>query len=494
MAQSNPIASKLVLIIGGIAIAIVFIVLKNSNPQPEASEVVDVETVHVGESTTLVAEDTEAVTTEEVTLGIDGDTANDTIRTLTAQVALMKKQDKEEALKEKELALKVDGLIDNPKIKKLEESVEFFKNKVLMMEGSLLDQATKTNDDTPVVETVVQEDEFPVQVRKPFKLPLLNKEKANEIPVLKSVTNLKSTTTEDKIIWIEPMDSVEVTDEEGNKQTFIPNLNELLRTNPDANSIDKRVIPSPVRFATIPRGGTGIDSISLTALIGRIPVGGQIVDPYKFKVLLNKDNLASNGISVDGLESAIVGGRVSGDYALSCVQGTLDYITFTFQDGTISSYPKLGENDVIDIGEEKTLGYISDNAGVPCIQGAFISNGASYLAQQVGLTSLRVGAEAYADSQVDTQYRGESVTTTVGGDKNAYVAGKMASESLNETTEWLEERQQNSFDAVYLPPATKMTLHFEREIPIDYNPIGRRTNYGSQQQIFDNSNNYSGLY
>lgn len=499
MAQSNPIASKLVFIIGAIALCIVFFVVKNKTSQPEPSMVVDVETVRVGESTTLVTEDLDVVDVDEVTLGVDGDTANDTIRTLNAQVAALKTQEKEKATKAKKLEMKVDELMDNPKIQKLEEKLNFFKDKILLMEGNILSNAINNDkEDVKPKAVVVDEGEFPIQVRKPFKLPILNEQKQikKDIPQLRSITNTSVNVVEkDEITWIEPMDSMEVIDAEGNTQTFIPKLNDLLKSKPDVDAATQRIIPpEPIKFATIPRGGTGIDTISLTALIGRIPVGGQIVDAYKFKVLLNKENLASNGITVDGLESAIVGGRASGDYALSCVQGTIDYITFTFQDGTISSYPKLEEGEVARTGEKESLGYISDNAGVPCIEGAFISNGASYLGQQIGLTALQVGAEAYSESQVDTQYRGESITTSVGGDTSAYVAGKMASESLNETTNWLEERQQNSFDAVYLPPATKMTLHFEREIPIDYNPIGRRTNYGTQQQLFDNSNNYSGLY
>ena len=494
MAQSNPIASKLVFIIGAIAICILFFVIKNKGSQPEASTVVDVETVRVGDSTRLVAEDLDVVNTGEVMLGVDGDTANDTIRTLNAQVASLKKEEKEKSLKAKRLEMKVDELMDSPKIKQLEEKLDYFKDKVLLMEGGLLSQIIDNKEE--VKSKPVDEGEFPIQAKKLFKLPFLKKR--NDIPQLKSATNTAEKTlkvVEDEITWIEPMDSMEVIDKEGNKQTFIPKLNDLLKGTPDVDSVTQRIIPPDlIKFATIPRGGTGIDTISLTALIGRIPVGGQIVDPYKFKVLLNKENLASNGITVDGLESAIVGGRASGDYALSCVQGTIDYITFTFQDGTISSYPTLEEGEIANTGEEESLGYISDNAGIPCIEGIFISNGASYLGQQIGLTALQVGAEAYSESQVDTKYRGDSITTSVGGDTGAYVAGKMASESLNETTNWLEERQQNSFDAVYLPPATKMTLHFEREIPIDYNPIGRRTNYGTQQQLFDNSNNYSGLY
>ena len=101
MAQSNPIASKLVFIIGAIAICILFFVIKNKGSQPEASTVVDVETVRVGESTRLVAEDLDVVNTEEVMLGVDGDTANDTIRTLNAQVASLKKEEKAKSLKTK---------------------------------------------------------------------------------------------------------------------------------------------------------------------------------------------------------------------------------------------------------------------------------------------------------------------------------------------------------------------------------------------------------
>jgi integrating conjugative element protein (TIGR03752 family) len=510
MAQSNPIASKLVLIIGAIAVVVIFIVLKNKGGDTSHASVVDVETVQMSESTVLLAEE-EGVTVEEIMLGVDGDTTNDTIRTLTAQVSLMEKKGLERAQQEIEREKKVNELIDkkenvadNPKVKKLEASVAFFKDKILAMEANMTSLATSVKGKLTGTVTETNEGEFPVSARNGFQKPNTTKvviqNNSNDIPSLKQTPKLnlnKNVVVVDEITWIEPMDAVESYDEEGNKTSMIPRLNDLFKRDsaaPTQEQIKKGAKPEKERFSTIPRGGTGIDTISLTALIGRIPVGGAIIDPYKFKVLLNAENLASNGIIVEGLASAIVGGRASGDYALSCVNGTIDYITFTFQDGTISSYPYLEEGETATAGPGESLGYISDNAGVPCIQGLFISNGASYLAQQIGLSGLQVGAESYSDAQVDTQFQGESVTTGVTGDKNKYVAGQMASESLDTTINWLEERQQSSFDAVYLPPATKMTLHFEREIPIDYDPIGRRTNYGSQQQIFDNSNNLSGLY
>jgi len=107
---------------------------------------------------------------------------------------------------------------------------------------------------------------------------------------------------------------------------------------------------------------------------------------------------------------------------------------------------------------------------------------------------LASGAAAYSDSQIDTQVVGDTINTAVTGNRDSYVLGQIGSDSITKATDWLTERQQNSFDAVYLPPNSKLTVHFEKEIPINYNPNGRRTNYGSQQQFFDNSNNLSGLY
>ena len=51
----------------------------------------------------------------------------------------------------------------------------------------------------------------------------------------------------------------------------------------------------------------------MTALIGRVPVDGTVNDPYPFKVLLGKDNLAANGIELPEISGAVMSGTAQGD-------------------------------------------------------------------------------------------------------------------------------------------------------------------------------------
>jgi hypothetical protein len=38
----------------------------------------------------------------------------------------------------------------------------------------------------------------------------------------------------------------------------------------------------------------------------------------------------------------------------------------------------------------------------------------------------------------------------------------------------LLERQSQSFDAVFVPAGTAVAIHVDRELPIDFDPIGRK--------------------
>ena len=51
---------------------------------------------------------------------------------------------------------------------------------------------------------------------------------------------------------------------------------------------------------TVPRNATLIGSTAMTALIGRIPIQGQVRDPMPFKVITGAENLAANGLTVSG--------------------------------------------------------------------------------------------------------------------------------------------------------------------------------------------------
>lgn len=81
---------------------------------------------------------------------------------------------------------------------------------------------------------------------------------------------------------------------------------------------------------TLPENSTLVGSRAMTALLGRIPIDGKVTDPYPFKVMIGKDNLTANGIELPDVQGAIVSGTATGDWTLSCVRGAITSITFVF--------------------------------------------------------------------------------------------------------------------------------------------------------------------
>ena len=48
-----------------------------------------------------------------------------------------------------------------------------------------------------------------------------------------------------------------------------------------------------------------------------------------------------------------------------------------------------------------------------------------------------------------------------------------------EVARWLDERQAQQFDAIYVHPGAEVSMHITEQIDIDYDPNGRKTSYGA---------------
>lgn len=227
-----------------------------------------------------------------------------------------------------------------------------------------------------------------------------------------------------------------------------------------------------IKAYTIPINGTLVGSVSMTAMLGRIPINGQVIDPFPFKVMVGKENLSSNGIYIPGVTGIKMSGIAKGDWTLSCVSGKITSMTFTFQDGTIMTFPEAGTKTTDPIA------WFSDKNGIPCVTGKRITNAASYLTSRVGLTSAASYANAEAASQFTTQSNNSGgLTSGLTGDPKIVAKNTAISEGLKEVTDWLDARQQNSFDAIYVPPGTELAIHISEELKIDYDPDGRKVNH-----------------
>ena len=226
---------------------------------------------------------------------------------------------------------------------------------------------------------------------------------------------------------------------------------------------------------TVPRNATLLGSTALTALVGRVPVSGQVRDAMPFKVITGAGNLAANGLTVPGVHGMVWSGTAIGDWTLSCVTGRLDSVTFVFDDGTIHTHSADSGGAGSGSG---ALGWISDAQGVPCIHGERKTNAPAFLAQRIGMAALQAAAEAAAAAQTTTVISDAGAASGhLTGDAGAFVLGKAVSSTSEEVSRWLAERQSQSFDAVFVPAGARVAIHVLRELPIDHDPFGRRLDH-----------------
>ncbi|OOZ76505.1 integrating conjugative element protein [Solemya velum gill symbiont] len=279
------------------------------------------------------------------------------------------------------------------------------------------------------------------------------------------------------MVWITPLDAIDDDASAANGNSLLHQVRQstggALSSAREQTGNIARELDTLQPVYTVPRNATLIDSTAMTALVGRVPVRGQVRDPMPFKVITGADNLAANGLSVPGVQGMVWSGTAIGDWTLSCVTGRLDSVTFVFDDGTIrtiSSDDRGGQSG----GNNRPLGWISDQQGIPCISGERKTNAPAFLTQRIGVMAVQAAAAAETTSVVsDTG----AATNNVTGDAGTYVLGKTIAGGSDEVAKWLLERQSQSFDAVFVPAGTSIAIHVDRELPIDLDLKGRKLNH-----------------
>ena len=288
-------------------------------------------------------------------------------------------------------------------------------------------------------------------------------------------------------VWIQPLGREG--DSEGGLLTTLDNAQSDLRRKIALDELPgisgRRGTEEPIiPYFTIPRNATLVKSTAMTALVGRVPFGGQVTDPYSFKVIIGRENLMANGIELPDVAYSIASGKAVGDWTLGCVRGDLHSLTFVFQDGTIRTVPKA--QDIYEgtaSQRDIKIGELSDAFGNPCVVGERITNAYTYRAQRMGVVTASAAAEAAAASQTtqitSVDGSGTGVTTVVDGSTSDYILGRSIADGSMEVARWLDERQAQQFDAIYVPPGAEVAMHITEQIEIDYDPNGRRTNHAA---------------
>lgn len=411
----------------------------------------------------------------------DADSPADTITTLTANVAAMTAE--VEALRDDNARMREENSQLLADRNNLEDSITSRLQQALR---SRMQSADRPGDPQGLSSLTARVDALAESLSR-----METRSNPNDIPIGLGFDGLDAPVAiPGSIVWIEPLDGL---DAAKLHESYTGLLNSKLSgqgnrrddgwlqpLTPESGVRENSLFQSSQPVYTVPRNATLIGATAMTALVGRIPVQGQVRDPMPFKVITGADNLAANGLTLPGVAGMVWSGTAIGDWTLSCVTGRLDSVTFVFDDGTIRTISGDDRKQQPGGGTDKPLAWISDTQGVPCINGERKTNAPAFLGQRIGVMALQAAAGAAAAAET-TSVVSESgaATSQVTGDPGAYMLGKAVSGGSEEISRWLMERQAQSFDAVFVPAGVDIAIHVDRELPIDFDPNGRRLIHAS---------------
>ena len=243
----------------------------------------------------------------------------------------------------------------------------------------------------------------------------------------------------------------------------------------------------PEQVYTVPRNAVLTGATVLSGLIGRVPHAESVVDPYPFKLMVGPRNLVANGWEVPEIAHAVVSGIALGDWTLSCVRGSVTSITFVFADGRVATLPRPGTPDALaDRGAP--WAWLSDEVGHPCVPGERVTNARRYLLQMMGAETVAAVGAAFAEAQT-VRHRSvgpQGSATTVEVEDGAaadYALGRAAGGVMGEFTRYLRARLDREVDVVYVAPGTKVSVHLETELRIDYRYDARKVRYAAADRL-----------
>ena len=115
-----------------------------------------------------------------------------------------------------------------------------------------------------------------------------------------------------ELVWTEPMDAKK----DDNGQWITPLMQGAAALKAQISEMgepfDARASQGTPVY-TLHRGSVLSNATALTALMGRIPVNGQVTSPYPFSMVIGAKNLLANGFTLPEVQGAIVTGTVTGD-------------------------------------------------------------------------------------------------------------------------------------------------------------------------------------
>lgn len=253
-----------------------------------------------------------------------------------------------------------------------------------------------------------------------------------------------------------------------------------------------KIAPEITPHYTIPARGTIFKAVAMTALIGTVPLGGKVSDPFPAKFIVGEENLATNGLRIPGLKGIVFEGIVRGNWNLSCAAVSLTAATYTFADGRIQhmrydqqqggggSKSAKSNSPFAETEGSASIGYVTNPQGVPCIPGRRVTDAHKQL--------FTMGLLGTAKSYFDAKAASETTTTdnplgggstSVTGDKSAFITNQTYSDSMDTVMDFYSKRMRDTFDVIYVDPAAMVSLNITQDLYIDYHSDARKLAYAT---------------
>ena len=195
-------------------------------------------------------------------------------------------------------------------------------------------------------------------------------------------TDFAEIPTAQSLVWVEPVDGG------GALRQNLEAVSTDLAASAGAGESPRFYIPPAI-----------LSGLSLTALVGRIPRGGTVQDPWPFVAVSKNDNLTANGMRLPGLRGILWRGVVRGDAVLSCASASVRSLVYVFDDGTFH---------VAKAPEQEGFGYLADKFGNPCLQGEIHTTAPESMGTHLLASVLAGMGGAFAESQVRrSAFRGD---------------------------------------------------------------------------------------
>lgn len=249
------------------------------------------------------------------------------------------------------------------------------------------------------------------------------------------------------LVWVEPVDG---------GGAFHQNLKAVsadLATTAGADESPRFYIPPAI-----------LSGLSLTALVGRIPRGGAVQDPWPFVAVSKSDNLTANGMRLPGLRGILWRGVVRGDAVLSCASASVRSLVYVFDDGTFY---------VAKAPEQEGFGYLADKFGNPCLQGEIHTTAPESMGTHLLASVLAGMGGAFAESQVRRSASAGTETAHVEGDAFSYLLGETVQGAASTYGDYLLRFANDTWDAVVVPAGREVDIHVTDAIPITHSPTRR---------------------